>query len=250
MWYFIRDYLTFDRRQRNGVFVLVCIIIFLLLYLVFSDYFFGEEKIDFSKFEKEVTEFEASIKQLHDSLKVEKNYFSGNTLVVTDSEQANRSEFAKKRFSSFEHKHYEKKSYSFQKSPITVELNTADTSLLKQLRGIGSVFAQRIIKFRDALGGFVKKEQLLEVYGFDKKKFELVSPYVEVDLSKVKRININFVSAETLKKHPYINRKVANSIYWYRINHGNYSDPSDILKKNLVDEQTFTKIAPYLKVNE
>ncbi|MBR4803620.1 MAG: helix-hairpin-helix domain-containing protein, partial [Bacteroidales bacterium] len=47
-----------------------------------------------------------------------------------------------------------------------IELNTADTSDLKELRGIGSGYAKRIVKYRERLGGFCKPEQLLEVYGF------------------------------------------------------------------------------------
>lgn len=248
MWQFIRDYFTFDKRQRNGVFVLLCIILLLLIYLSFSDYFFSQEEIDFSRFEKEVAEFENTIKQLKDSEEARKNYFSGKNILISDTEKTKERQFEKKKFSSFKHKRDGSKNYSAKKTSEIIELNTADTSLLKQLRGIGSVFAQRIIKFRDELGGFVRKEQLLEVRGFDKQKFGMISPYVKIDSSKVKKININTASVETLKKHPYINKKLAAAIYWHRFNHGNYSDVSDILKENLVDERTFVKIAPYLSI--
>ena len=62
----LRDYFTFNRRQRNGVFILLSIILILILYLSFSDRFFSHEKIDFSKFEKDIAEFEAQLAQSRD----------------------------------------------------------------------------------------------------------------------------------------------------------------------------------------
>ena len=77
---FLREYFTFNRRQRNGVFVLLSIILLLVLWLSFSDLFFSPEKTDFSQFEKEVAEFEAGIATHSDSTTEKNNYFaSSNT---------------------------------------------------------------------------------------------------------------------------------------------------------------------------
>jgi DNA uptake protein ComE-like DNA-binding protein len=94
----------------------------------------------------------------------------------------------------------------------------------------------------------VKKEQLLEVYGFDKEKYDLIASQIEVDLSKVKTININSASVDDLKKHPYMDKKIAAKIFWHRVNKGDYKEVNEILKSNLVDEQTFSKLALYLSV--
>ncbi len=250
---FFRDYFTFNRRERNGVFILLAIIILLLLYLSFSDLFFSQEKIDFTKFQKEISEFEASQKKATDSIsESKKNYFSGNVLIA-DSEETEKDSSSKKIFQPREKKIYEKKNfvennYVKKNSSITIELNSADTNSLKQLKGIGSSFAKRIIKFRDLLGGFVKKEQLLEVYGFDQEKFDAISSQIAVNLSTVKKININSASVDDLKKHPYMDKKAAVKIFWHRVNKGNYSSVEEIRKSDLVDEQTFTKIADYLSV--
>src|ERR1035437_2513935 len=84
----LRDYFTFNRRERNGIFVLLAIIFILILYLSFSDYFFPKEKIDFSKFEKEISQFEAQQKRTGDSAEVENNYFhSGNTPELDNAER-------------------------------------------------------------------------------------------------------------------------------------------------------------------
>ncbi len=308
---FLRDYFTFNRRERNGVFILLSIIILLLLYLSFSDFFFPKEKIDFSKFEKEIADFETEQKRVNDSLSQQKNYFASSNAPDPDSyrdaerfsfnpnnlpdEEWKRLGLSEKQIRTI--KNYESKGGKFRSKedvkkmysitpelyallekyilipennktiypankhqpspdsyrdinhqPLLVELNSADTTELKTLKGIGSSFAKRIVKFRDMLGGFVKKEQLLEVYGFDKEKYDLVSPQVKIDLSKVKRININSASVDNLRKHPYMDKKAAVKIFWHRVNHGDYADVEDILKTNLVDEQLYSKLAPYLTV--
>ena len=51
------------------------------------------------------------------------------------------------------------------RKPLMVELNSADSTTLQLLHGIGPAFARRIVRYREKLGGFSNKEQLLEVYG-------------------------------------------------------------------------------------
>ncbi len=96
------------------------------------------------------------------------------------------------------------------------------------------------------MGGYVAKEQLLEVYGFDKEKYKLVSPHVFVDTNLVKKININTSSIEEMKTHPYIRWKLASTIFYYRKNHGNYPTVESIKRTDVVSDSLFLKIAPYL----
>jgi DNA uptake protein ComE-like DNA-binding protein len=219
----------------------------LILYLSFSDYFFSNEKTDFSKFEKEIASFEASVKQAEDSASsAHEKYFNAENedddsiqIAAKYPVRENKQEKPEKRFEN----KFPKKDAS-----VTVELNSADTTSLKQLKGIGSAFAKRIIKFRESLGGFVKKEQLLEVYGFDKEKYDMIVSQINIDLSGVKKININSASVDDLHKHPYIDKKLAVKIFFQRVNHGSYSDVSDIEKLNLADDEVYSKIAPYLTI--
>lgn len=233
----IRDYLTFNRRERNGVFVLLCIILLLTLYLSFSGFFYPTEEVDLSKFEKEVREFEEQFRKKEDSMENSRpraadTGFSGRK----DNKGAGR-QFP-----------YSQGMHNKKYVMVMVELNAADTAALISLRGIGPGFAKRIVKFRDLLGGFIRKEQLLEVYGFDQERYDLVAPQVMLDTSLVKKLNINTASADELGRHPYIGRKTASKIYWYRVNHGSYSDVSDVLKYNLAEDQLYSKLAGYLTV--
>jgi len=129
---------------------------------------------------------------------------------------------------------------------LSIELNTIDSIGLQELKGIGPVFASRIVRFRDLLGGFHDKAQLLNVYGMDKERFSQIQDHVYVDTIKIKKININTINYQELLKHPYISPKQANVIIQFRNQHGNYLQPSDLLKIELLNEDFLRKIAPYL----
>ena len=50
-------------------------------------------------------------------------------------------------------------------SLLNMDLNTADSTTLMALKGIGPVFSVRIVKYRELLGGYYETAQLQEVYG-------------------------------------------------------------------------------------
>jgi competence protein ComEA len=131
--------------------------------------------------------------------------------------------------------------------PIVIELNSADSLTLLKVKGIGPFYAKNIIKYRVSLGGFVAKEQLMELWKFDSIKFEAVKNLVIVDAVNIKKININMCTAAELK-HPYLTWNIANAIVNYRAKHGKYRNLDDIKKTDLVNDETYRKIAPYLVI--
>ncbi|NLF43467.1 MAG: helix-hairpin-helix domain-containing protein, partial [Bacteroidales bacterium] len=102
------------------------------------------------------------------------------------------------------------------KTSFPLALNSSDSSDLIAINGIGPVFAQRIIKYRNALGGFHSVQQLKEVYGMDSTRYKLIYPFVYIENEGVIKMNINTASEEILSKHPYIRKNVAKSIVAYR----------------------------------
>lgn len=133
------------------------------------------------------------------------------------------------------------------KPRLLVELNAADSIQLDKLKGIGFTFAYKIIKYREKLGGYMRREQLLEVYGFTREMLDAVAANITVDSTLVTRININTATFDDLKKHPYIKYNLANLIVTYRRQHGSYHSLSDLRRLDLVNDETYRKIAPYLK---
>jgi competence ComEA-like helix-hairpin-helix protein len=133
---------------------------------------------------------------------------------------------------------------------LSIELNSTDSLKLQDLRGIGPVFASRIIRFRDNLGGFHNVSQLLSVYGMDEERFEGIKDYVFVDSLLLKKINVNEADYDLLRKHSLISSKQANAIVHYRKQHGDFATINDLLKIALIDEDFLLKIAPYLIFSE
>lgn len=130
----------------------------------------------------------------------------------------------------------------------TVEINSADTSLFNQLPGIGPVIADRIIKYRDKLGGFVNTNQISEVYGIKPEVFSNLKQYLTISVVTVKTININLADFSELTKHPYIDKTIANSIISSRKKNGFFSSVNELLSREILDKLTFDKLQPYLRV--
>ena len=140
------------------------------------------------------------------------------------------------------YKTYEKQKYT----TVPVDINEADTTAFIALPGIGSKLANRIIAFRDKLGGFYKVEQVAETYALPDSTFQKIKNKLIITDSEVKKLNINMATVDEIKIHPYLRYNIANAIVQYRIQHGNFSSVSDIKKIMMITDDIFNKAAPYL----
>lgn len=131
-------------------------------------------------------------------------------------------------------------------APVMVELNAADTLELDRIKGIGPAFARRIVKYRERIGGFHKKEQLTEVYGIDSLKYREIASQVRVDPSLVRKLNVNTAGFEDMRKYPYLKYKQMNAILQYRQQHGNYANFEDLKKVAILDAETLERMVPYI----
>jgi DNA uptake protein ComE-like DNA-binding protein len=133
-----------------------------------------------------------------------------------------------------------------KRTDIIVELNSADTTLLMQVKGIGRGYAKGIVRFRQATGGFVSIEQLSEIYGMRPENLDKIRPFCIVNKSLVKKIKVNIATVERLKSHPYLNFYKAKAIFELRRNKGKLHSINDL---NVISELTaddLVKIEPYL----
>ena len=135
----------------------------------------------------------------------------------------------------------------YEKKPIQITLNNADTLDLQQLRGIGPVFARRICRYRDLLGGFYKKEQLMEVNGLSPELYNEIAPFLTLDTTDLRPLKLNTATIKELNRHPYLDFYQAKAIVLFRQKGGSFEKPQDLLKVNLIDEETYNKIKPYLE---
>lgn len=127
-----------------------------------------------------------------------------------------------------------------------MDLNSCDTAELKEIKGIGSYYAKRIIRFRDALGGFHHLDQLKETYNLPDSVYQKIKPHFYLSENGVHVIEVNSVNEEQLRKHPYIDYQEARAIVRYRAQHGTFRSIGDLKKVYLLKNKNMEKLAPYL----
>lgn len=134
------------------------------------------------------------------------------------------------------------------KKQLYVPINVATREMLEEIPGIGPYFSEKIIAHRDKLGGFVEKEQLLDIPKIDFEKYQAIKNYIKLDDIEVSKLNINTATIEELKAHPYITYKVANSIVKMRAQVGRFESIDDLTRSKLIDEILLHKLKPYLSL--
>lgn len=306
----IRDYLTFNRRERNGVFVLLVIIVLLIIYMNVAGRLAAPQRVDFTAAARQLdslaaaqgngsgTGSEAGEKYPFRESEAKpaaqqagRFAFDPNTLPESGWRQLGLSDRQIRTIKNYEarggvfrKKEDLKKMYCIReelynslepyiripaesrppavfvdakvvsaKTPETavtavIELNDADSAQLTTLRGIGAFYAKTILKYRNSIGGFYAKEQLLEVWKFDADKYAAIEKFITVDPAKIRKLGINSLAAEQLK-HPYLSWNMVNAIVNYRKAHGKFKTIDEIKRTDLVDDETLRKIAPYLTLD-
>ncbi len=97
-----------------------------------------------------------------------------------------------------------------------LDLNTADSTALDALPGIGAYFVRKIIEHRKKLGGYSYKEQLMDIYNFDEEKFAALQDLIRV--STPEPYPLWSLPEDSLKLHPYIGPYAAHGIVLFRDN--------------------------------
>lgn len=138
----------------------------------------------------------------------------------------------------------------FDEEVKLVELNSALIEDLVELPGIGESFANKIIKYRNLLKGYYRKEQLLEVYGMDTARYNKIKFIISVDTTLISPININKVKFKTLLRHPYLNKYQTSSIMKYRELSGKFDRIEQLMEFNVLNKEDFKRVKPYLFVED
>lgn len=140
-------------------------------------------------------------------------------------------------------------SFKERKTTSIVDINAADTTGFKELPGIGSSFARRIVEYRGKLGGFIEKEQLLEVYGMDSTRYDNIKDYIIVDsVFHVNKLRINYDSFKVLNKHPYLKYEDVKKIVNYREQRGMITTWEQLEK--VVGKELEPRSRKYIKFEE
>lgn len=125
-----------------------------------------------------------------------------------------------------------------------VDINSVSSTTLMRIPGIGKTYADRIIEYRNALGGFCDLIQLKEVKGITNNKFVHVLPYLTIR-KKHTVMNINRVSEDRLSKHPYLNEIQLNELLILRQD-SKLESIDDLLVSPLFLPKDIDKLSPYI----
>jgi len=278
-----KNYFTYNKKERNGILLLSFVLMFLIVFYQFSHFFIKETKTDFSSFEKAISKLNFDEKVIKkDSLFM----FNPNTLsddgwnslglsygkikVLRNYQKSGgyfkQKEDLKRCFAIGDN--FFLKIASFIKLPQMelvkplveqeinqirkqlIELNQADSLELIEIKGIGPFYAKQILKYRNELGGFLNYNQFSEIWGIDKLDLQNFKNQTQIDTLYIGKKNINTITIDELKKHPYLNYKEAKMIVNFRKQHGDFKSVNDIQKIKPISPEKFRKIAPYLKSHD
>lgn len=124
-----------------------------------------------------------------------------------------------------------------------VTLDDADTASLRKVPGIGRYYASRIVRYRNDLGGYVSVAQLSEIEGIP----EAALSYFRVTGGAVRKLNLNRLTLNELKHHPYINFYQARRIIDYRRLKGPLHSIDDLRLLKDFSQRDIERLRPYVE---
>jgi len=229
IFYFLKSYLGFTKRESRGFFLLVPILFLLVLAPEFYNWYLN------SSAEKEYEGYLIAVRRSlegHDE-------WSGNSAkqiaVSAIKQKESKNDTSRWKRASKEPPNLKKLAFS-----------EADSILLQIVPGIGETLAGRIVKFRDNLGGLYQREQLLEVYGLREEVAKRIFDYFTFDPAIKSKLPINSLSVKELSRHPYVKYGEAKVIVAYREQHGKYNSAEELLDIKIFTEEWLDRLEPYL----
>jgi len=218
--FYLKEYLSFSKTERNGVIVMISLIIIVLSLRILAPLLRNPQPtIDHTQFDQEIAQFEK----------------------MGDSADRQKLEVDKGISKSYS-RH---SSFNAKESINVIEINTADSAALDGLPGIGPVLSQRILKYRKILGGFYAFNQLSEVYGLKPETINKIEKYVRVDTTKIEKIAINSDAFKKVNAHPYISYEQTKAIFKLRSAH-KIESIAQLEDAGIFSGEEIKKITPYL----
>ncbi|MFJ1323008.1 helix-hairpin-helix domain-containing protein [Capnocytophaga canis] len=152
-----------------------------------------------------------------------------------------------------------KKSNDYQKVKTSLtsshkekqDINTATKEQLMEVKGVGNVLSDRILKYKERLQGFVEMDQLAEVYGLETDVVERLKIQFEVKtLPNIVKKDINLITLRELAKIPYLKYEETKKIIGLRSELGNFKKFDDLLEINEFDTLKIRKLQFYLFIED
>lgn len=227
----------FSRFERNGIILLCCLIVISIIskkYVV--NYFVHENKLTKND-EQNIALLQ---KQINDAKIVYANNYN--------STNKNQNKYTSGTQKSGSNNFYAKKKDYYD---FTIEVNAATQEDYERLYGIGKVYAERIVTFRNKLGGFYSINQIKDVFGIEDSTFQKFKKNLTIKPAKIQKIDINNATFEEFTANPYFFSTVAKQIIGYRTKVKPFADVEDVNNLYFVKDhpEHYKKMLPYISIN-
>lgn len=130
------------------------------------------------------------------------------------------------------------------KTPVRIDINTATAEDWKRFPGIGEVLGNRIVSFRNKLGGFRQIAQVARTYGIKDSVFNALKPYLVLTPATIPRLNVNTATEFQLQELPGMPAGMAQTIIAHRWAHGAFTTVAAL--QPVTGETVFSRIQTYL----
>ncbi len=129
----------------------------------------------------------------------------------------------------------------------TTDLNQATLTDFLVIEGVDDAIAERIIKYRTKLQGFVFENQIQEVWGLETGIAEEIMEVFSVETTpKILKINVNTASFKEVLKNPYIDYDLCVKIFEYRDEVAELQDISELKNIEGFPIDKYDRIVVYL----
>jgi DNA uptake protein ComE-like DNA-binding protein len=133
-----------------------------------------------------------------------------------------------------------------EKRDTVLDLNRCDTAELQLLRGIGRFTAIRIVRYREALGGYYSPAQLTDEALAGLHLDTLLHRFT-ADPADIQPLSVNSCSVERLQRHPYLRYEQAKALYQLRRSRVRLQSIDDLRSLPEITESDFLRLTPYLR---
>lgn len=231
------DFMTFTKGERTAIIILAAVI----LIIIAANFFMMNHKLNVNNSLHNLDSIIALQEKAVDDMKARElaEQLEREERNKKMKEERERKKLMKDKKPDFKRTVPKKENSTVKEIPI-VNLNTTDTLELIRLPEIGAFFAKNIVDYREKLGGYIGKEQLLEVYGFDSLRLSIISPYINVNNVELKKINVNKDEFKTILRHPYIEYEDVKRVVNYRESKGfikNWETYLKVVERENIDER-------------
>lgn len=275
-----KSHFWFTKRNRNGVFYFVTVIVLLqVLYLFwpFRGIDTNNDIHELSEIRHRIDTLQYQKRNLLFEYKIHANYISdANAYLIGMSvlEIDRMLDFRKEKKSFTNLQHFQKitgvsdsllqvlsKTLVFSSKvtnkqrvvtanpcAVKIDINTANEDVFKTVNGIGAVLAKRIVKYRTLLRGFSTMGQVEEVWGLSSEVVEsLKRCFYIVNLPEIIKLNINTASFKEVLSIVYIDYKTTLLIFKYKDSVGKIDSLQELTKIQGFPIKKYERIALYLQ---